>query len=176
MWGLKLKSQFYLKPFTKPFKPWSTRPTSTQKNRVRLPQRALQICRETLSKFLNRHRLLDFDLAFIWTSAMWTRIHSTAMVPCSLIAACDTLKVKEEKKNTHDRVNLAPYVGSHGDYHGDKKKLYISSLDVNNCVCQLSPIPIIIIISYIFKKYNCTECDHLHHLVRLSVLHHFCTM
>ena len=54
----------------------ATRPPSMQMTRVRLPHRALKICCETLSKFLIRRCLLDFDLTFTWTSAIWTRIHS----------------------------------------------------------------------------------------------------
>ncbi len=66
----------------------------------------------------------------------------TAMVSCIILAACDNAKAKKKevnRKKTHDRVNSAPFLGSYGDYHGEKN-LYISPLDVNNCIdCQWSP-------------------------------------
>ena len=40
------------------------------------PASGAKISNETLSNFLIRRCLLDFDLALSWTSAIWTRIHS----------------------------------------------------------------------------------------------------
>ena len=72
----------------------------TQKSRDQLPQRALKICRETLSKFLNRRRLLDFDIAFIWTSDM-----DTDTFYCHGVMQSKAEGARENLKKTHDRGN-----------------------------------------------------------------------
>ena len=109
----------------------ATRSTKTQKKCVRLTHRALKICRETLSKFLNRRRLLDFDLAFIWTSGTWTRIHSDCHGGMHHNRCVWHLKAKEEKEKDTWSSQFGAVCWQPWRLSWSKKKLYVSPLDVN---------------------------------------------